>query len=212
MQLSHHYKATIRWTGNTGKGTLSYRAYKRDYSISTGNKTDIQGSSDPKFLGDASKYNPEELLVASLSACHMLWYLHLCSEAGIIVMEYSDNATGEMAENRDGSGFFKELYRQQSSINDGFRSTTGSGAIFKSTSGWQDAKYYALMNNITPGTIVRVTNPLNSRTIFAKVLGELPPGKENEGLLIRISNAGAAELKVNEKESKFSAEVSYAKS
>ncbi|MCC6287867.1 MAG: LysM peptidoglycan-binding domain-containing protein [Chitinophagaceae bacterium] len=112
----------------------------------------------------------------------------------------------------DGNGFFKELYRQQSTSNDGFRSTTGSGAIFKSTSGWQDAKYYVLMNNITPGTIVRITNPVNSRTIFAKVLGELPPGKENEGLLIRVSNAGAAELKVNEKEAKFSAEVSYAKS
>lgn len=109
MQSAHHYQATIRWTGNTGKGTLSYRAYKRDYSISIKNKTGIQGSSDPKFLGDASKYNPEELLVASLSACHMLWYLHLCSKAGIIVMEYSDNATGEMAENRDGGGFFKEV-------------------------------------------------------------------------------------------------------
>ncbi|MFT3751048.1 MAG: LysM peptidoglycan-binding domain-containing protein [Agriterribacter sp.] len=122
------------------------------------------------------------------------------------------NTVASASAQTDGSGFFKELYRQQSSTNDAFRSTTGSGAIFKSTSGWQDAKYYALMNNITPGTIVRITNPLNSRTIFAKVLGELPPGKENDGLLIRISNAGAAELKVNEKEPKFSAEVSYARS
>ncbi len=112
----------------------------------------------------------------------------------------------------DGLGFFKELYKQQASTNDAFKSTTGSGAIFKSTSGWQDAKYYALMNNITPGTIVRVTNPLNNRTVFAKVLGELPPGKENEGLIIRISNAAAAELKVNEREPKFSTEVSFAKS
>ncbi|MFT3946591.1 MAG: LysM peptidoglycan-binding domain-containing protein [Agriterribacter sp.] len=122
------------------------------------------------------------------------------------------NTISSSAQTTDGNGFFKELYRQQSSTNDGFRSTIGSGAIFKSTSGWQDAKYYVLMNNITPGTIVRITNPQNSRTIFAKVLGELPPGKENEGLLIRVSNAGAAELKVNEKEVKFSAEVSYAKS
>lgn len=111
----------------------------------------------------------------------------------------------------EGSGFFKDLYRQQSSTNDAFRSTTGEGAIFKSTSGWQDAKYYALMNNITPGTIVRITNPSTNKTVYAKVLGELPPGKENDGLLIRISNAAAAELKVNEKEPKFSAEVAYAK-
>lgn len=111
----------------------------------------------------------------------------------------------------DGSGFFKDLYKQQSGAYDGFRSTTGAGAIFKSTSGWQDAKYYALMNNITPGTIVRITNPSTNRTVYAKVLGELPPGKENDGLLIRISNAAAAELKVNEKEPKFSAEVAYAK-
>ena len=112
----------------------------------------------------------------------------------------------------EGSGFFKNLYKQQALSNSAFRSEMGSAAIFKSTSGWQDAKYYVLMNNISPGTIVRITNPVNSRIIFAKVLGELPPGKENDGLLIRISNAAAAELKINEKDAKFSAEVSYARS
>ena len=112
----------------------------------------------------------------------------------------------------EGAGFFKNLYKQQALSNSAFRSEMGSASIFKSTSGWQDAKYYALMNNISPGTIVRITNPVNSRIIFAKVLGELPPGKENDGLLIRISNAAAAELKINEKDPKFPAEVSYAKS
>jgi hypothetical protein len=112
----------------------------------------------------------------------------------------------------EGSGFFKNLYKQQALSNSAFRSEMGSASIFKSTSGWQDAKYYALMNNISPGTVVRITNPVNSRIIFAKVLGELPPGKENDGLLIRISNAAAAELKINEKDPKFPAEVSYAKS
>lgn len=112
----------------------------------------------------------------------------------------------------EGSGFFKNLYKQQALSNSAFRSEMGSASIFKSTSGWQDAKYYVLMNNISPGTIVRITNPVNSRIIFAKVLGELPPGKENDGLLIRISNAAAAELKINEKDSKFPTEVSYAKS
>lgn len=111
----------------------------------------------------------------------------------------------------DGAGFFKPVYQQQSKSSNAFRSESGSAAIFKSTSGWQDAKYYALMNNITPGTIVRVTNPGNNRIIFAKVLGELPPGKENDGLLIRISNSAAAELRISDKEPTFRAEVAYAK-
>lgn len=111
----------------------------------------------------------------------------------------------------DGAGFFKAVYQQQSRGSAVFRSEMGAGSIFKSTSGWQDAKYYALMSNIPPGTIVRITNSTNNRTVFAKILGELPPGKENEGLLIRISNAAAAELKVSDKEPKFSAEIAYAK-
>ncbi|MBX3252794.1 MAG: LysM peptidoglycan-binding domain-containing protein [Chitinophagaceae bacterium] len=111
----------------------------------------------------------------------------------------------------DGAGFFKAVYQQQSRGSAAFRSEMGAGAVFKSTSGWQDAKYYALMNNITPGTIVRITNSTNNRTVFAKVLGELPPGKENEGLMIRISNAAAAELKIPDKEPTFSAEIAYAK-
>lgn len=112
----------------------------------------------------------------------------------------------------DGIGFFKNVYLQQSKTSSGFRNESGAAAIFKSTSGWQDSKYYALMNNIAPGTIVRITNSTNNRIIFAKVLGELPPGKENEGLIIRISNAAAAELKVNEKDQKFTAEIAYARS
>lgn len=120
-------------------------------------------------------------------------------------------STSTSASPDEGTGFFKPVYQQQSR-GTAFRSEMGAGAIFKSTSGWQDAKYYALMNNITPGTIVRITNSTNNRTIFAKVLGELPPGKENEGLLIRISNAAAAELKIGVKELKFAAEVAYSKS
>ncbi len=111
----------------------------------------------------------------------------------------------------EGTGFFKASYRQQAGSFSGFKSERGVGAVFKSTSGWQDAKYYALMNNITPGTIVRITNVNNNRIIFAKVLGELPPGKENEGLLIRISNAASVELKIGEKEQKFATEVAYAR-
>ncbi len=113
--------------------------------------------------------------------------------------------------NTEGTGFFKSSYREQSASLNAFKSEMGAGAVFKSTSGWQDAKYYALMNNITPGTIVRITNANNNRIIFAKVLGELPPGKENDGLLIRISNAAAAELKISDKEPQFAAEVAYAR-
>lgn len=109
MKKEHKYATTIRWTGNQGTGTSNYRAFERSYTISIVNKPDIFGSSDPAFRGDKTKYNPEELLVASLSSCHMLWYLHLCSEARVIVMEYSDNATGKMVETANGGGHFTEV-------------------------------------------------------------------------------------------------------
>lgn len=82
-QREHHYRVNIEWTGNKGQGTASYKAYSRDFTISALNKAEITGSSDPAFLGDKSRWNPEDLLVASVSACHKLWYLHLCAEAGI---------------------------------------------------------------------------------------------------------------------------------
>jgi len=81
----------------------------RSHTISVQGKAVINASSDPAFRGDSSRYNPEELLVASLSSCHMLWFLHLCSAAGIIVLEYEDNATGTMAESGNGSGFFTNV-------------------------------------------------------------------------------------------------------
>lgn len=109
MQKEHHYQTAIQWTGNNGTGTSNYTAYDRSYTVSIANKATIAGSSDPAFRGDSSKHNPEELLVASLSSCHMLWYLHLCSEAGIIVTAYEDNAIGVMLETKDGSGFFQEV-------------------------------------------------------------------------------------------------------
>ena len=74
----HTYQTQVDWTGNTGEGTKTYQGYGRDHTITSDGKARIQGSSDPAFRGDATRYNPEELLVASLSACHMLWYLHLC--------------------------------------------------------------------------------------------------------------------------------------
>ena len=105
----HEYSVTVRWTGDLGTGTSGYRAYKRDHEISAPGKPVIPGSSDPAFRGDPSRYNPEEMLVASLSTCHMLWYLHLCADAGISVTGYSDEPRGLMAETEDGGGRFTEV-------------------------------------------------------------------------------------------------------
>ncbi len=108
----HEYQLTVEWTGNRGGGTASYRGYDRAYTIEAGGKPPILGSSDPMFRGDASRYNPEELLLAALSSCHMLWYLHLCADAGIVVTHYVDRAQGEMREEADGAGRFTEVRLQ----------------------------------------------------------------------------------------------------
>jgi organic hydroperoxide reductase OsmC/OhrA len=102
----HVYNIAVQWTGNQGSGTSAYNAYSRDHVIEASDKPPIEGSSDPAFRGNVRRYNPEDLLVASLSACHMLWYLHLCAEAGIIVISYVDDAVGIMEEVEDGSGRF----------------------------------------------------------------------------------------------------------
>ena len=106
------YSVTVTWTGNTGTGTSAYRAYTRAHEISGSGKPAILGSSDPAFQGDAARYNPEESLVGSLSACHMLWYLHLCSTESIAVTSYQDIAEGIMTERADGSGRFSEVVLQ----------------------------------------------------------------------------------------------------
>jgi len=108
----HKYQLQVQWTGNTGPGTTSYKSYNRSYTVATENKSEIHGSSDPAFRGDPTKYNPEELLLASLSSCHMLWYLHLCAEAGIVVVDYVDHAKGIMFEAEDGGGQFSEVLLQ----------------------------------------------------------------------------------------------------
>ena len=109
MSKHHHYETTIRWTGNQGTGTSAYRAYGRNYEISAAGKPVVPASSDPSFNGDPGRYNPEDLLVASLSGCHMLWYLHLCAVNKVVVLEYEDNATGTMEETAHGGGHFVEV-------------------------------------------------------------------------------------------------------
>ena len=105
-EKQHVYAVKVSWTGNEGKGTASYRAYSRAHRISAAGKPDIEGSSDPSFRGNPAKWNPEELLLGSLSACHKLWYLGLCAQAGITVTGYEDHAEGTMAEEASGAGHF----------------------------------------------------------------------------------------------------------
>lgn len=105
----HTYTASLNWTGNTGKGTAGYKAYKRDFIIQIDGKPTIKGSSDPLFRGDKSRHNPEELFVASISSCHMLWYLHLCSSNGITVVDYRDTANAVMIEEEGGAGHFETV-------------------------------------------------------------------------------------------------------
>jgi organic hydroperoxide reductase OsmC/OhrA len=107
----HRYTVAVEWTGNTGAGTAGYRAYERRHELSVPGapKPAIPGSSDPSFRGDPARWNPEELLVASLSACHKLWYLHLCADAGVVVTAYEDRAEGTMVEAADGGGQFTRV-------------------------------------------------------------------------------------------------------
>lgn len=109
MPKKHHYKTHLNWIGNTGNGTKDYRSYERNHENKAGDKTVIPSSSDPSFRGDPTRYNPEELFLASLSSCHMLWFLHLCSINGVNVVNYEDLAEGTMEESTDGSGRFTEV-------------------------------------------------------------------------------------------------------
>ena len=106
--LRHVYHVAVDWTGNQGTGTQSYRGYARSHDIRVAGKPTLSGSADPTFRGDASRHNPEDLLVASLSACHMLSYLHVAAVAGVVVTEYTDAAEGVMTL-EDGAGHFVEV-------------------------------------------------------------------------------------------------------
>lgn len=109
MKKEHHYSLNIQWMGNTGLGTANYSAYERRFTCRAADKPDILGSSDPAFRGDKRCWNPEELFVSSLASCHMLWYLHLCADAQIIIQAYEDFPTGKMVESSNGSGSFVEV-------------------------------------------------------------------------------------------------------
>lgn len=105
----HHYAVNVIWTGNTGEGTARPNAYSKNHEVHIDGKHVIEASSDPAFAGDSTRHNPEEMLVAALSQCHMLWFLSRCAKHGVTVTAYEDNAIGTMQEHRDGGGEFTNV-------------------------------------------------------------------------------------------------------
>lgn len=108
---THHYRVAVEWTGNHGHGTDGYRNYGREHVVRVSGKPDLAGSSDPAFRGDAARHNPEDLLVAALSSCHMLAYLHMATLAGVVVTAYVDAAEGTMAVEDNGGRFTEVVLR-----------------------------------------------------------------------------------------------------
>ncbi|MGO1119537.1 OsmC family protein [Rhodovibrionaceae bacterium A322] len=111
-EKTHHYESRLVWTGNKGEGTANYRAYDRSYNLTSPGKPVITGSSDPAFRGDPACWNPEDLLLSSVSSCHMLWFLHLASTKNLRVQRYQDHSQGVMTEDATGGGRFSSLTLQ----------------------------------------------------------------------------------------------------
>jgi organic hydroperoxide reductase OsmC/OhrA len=107
----HRYRVDVEWTGNLGTGTESYRGYERSHDIRVPGKPVLAGSSDAAFRGDSTRHNPEDLLVAALSSCHMLAYLHLAATAKVVVTAYSDAAEGMMETDAEGGRFIEVVLR-----------------------------------------------------------------------------------------------------
>lgn len=107
--IRHEYEIALTWTGNTGEGTRSPRGYSRDHDVSAAGVPVIEGSSDPAFRGDPRRWNPEQLYIAAIAQCHMLWYLGLAAQAGVTVLAYSDAPTGTMVEELNGAGQFERV-------------------------------------------------------------------------------------------------------
>ena len=119
MNHQHHYRVDVEWTGNLGTGTDGYRNYSRDHVIRIAGKAELAGSSDPTFRGDATRHNPEDMLVTALSTCHMLSYLHMATVAGVVVTAYTDAAEGKMATEGDRGRFVEVVLRPVVTISAG---------------------------------------------------------------------------------------------
>jgi organic hydroperoxide reductase OsmC/OhrA len=116
MEREHHYEAVVTWSGNRGTGTSGYRDYGRDHVVTAVGPPPIEASADPAFRGDPARWNPEQLLVASLSQCHLLWYLHLCAVAGVVVTAYVDRPRGTMLDTGDGGRFTEVVLRPEVTV------------------------------------------------------------------------------------------------
>lgn len=121
---THDYAVEVTWTGAGQTGTSSYTAYSRDHDVVLAGKPALPGSADPAFRGDPGRYSPEELFVASLSQCHMLWFLHLAASSGLVVREYTDSASGTMRVESRGEGQFTDVtLRPRIVVDDGDSAT-----------------------------------------------------------------------------------------
>jgi organic hydroperoxide reductase OsmC/OhrA len=117
MPTRHLYRASVHWDAGAGPGTESFKSYSREHRIKSEGKPEIVVTS---AFHDSSHYNPEDLLLASLSSCHMLWYLHLCSQNGIVVTRYVDEAEGTMIEDAAiGGKFERAVLRPRVTISKG---------------------------------------------------------------------------------------------
>lgn len=105
----HRYTLTTTWTGDRGTGTSGYRDYDRSVTIDISGKPALLASADKPFRGDPARWNPEDLLLAALSECHLLSYLHACVQAGVVVVAYEDAASALMVEDGKGGGAFREV-------------------------------------------------------------------------------------------------------
>jgi len=109
MSREHAYASRLVWDGNTGEGTASYAGYGREYRVRVDGKPDLEGSASPAFRGDPERHDPEDLLLAAISACHMLSYLALCARSGVRVLAYEDRAQARLVLAADGGGQFAEV-------------------------------------------------------------------------------------------------------
>lgn len=114
----HHYALDLAWQGNRGTGTSGYRDYGREVLLRAAGKPDLEGSADPTFRGDATRWNPEELLVAALAQCHLLSYLHSAVNHGVVVTSYDDSPVGTMAQAGQGGHFTEVLLRPRVTVAD----------------------------------------------------------------------------------------------
>ena len=128
MTRQHRYRVDVEWTGNRGSGTDVYGNYSRSHVMRVPSKPELEGSSDPAFRGDATRHNPEDMLVAALSTCHMLSYLHMATIAGVVVTGYRDAAEGTMATAGDGGRFTEVVLRPLVTISAASDVATASAA------------------------------------------------------------------------------------